>query len=151
MAEENKRVEKEWGVEVYYTNTPYFCAKELHVECMKICSLHKHYKKHEMFRVLKGHGFIQVESRIYMVKPGDHLHIPAGTLHRFWTLWHEGMVLLEISNYHDDEDVERVVPSDKIYTAESDRQYEEILVGETLKHEWYNSTKAKEIADKAYG
>lgn len=115
MAQENLVVEKKWGRELYYTNTDKFCAKELTVSPMSVCSYHRHLNKDEMFRCMSGTGFIQVNDRIYYVKEGEHLHIPHGTWHKFWTV--EGMVLLEISTHHEDSDVERQTPSDKIYSA----------------------------------
>lgn len=115
LAEEGKIVNKKWGKETYYTNTDKFCCKELVVNPMSVCSKHRHLIKDEMFHVLAGEGFIEVNDRIYYVTEEDHLHIPHGTWHRFWTV--NGMELLEISTHHDDKDVERDVPSDKLHTA----------------------------------
>ena len=113
--DEGKQVIKTWGTELYYTNTDKFCGKKLTVNPLKICSRHLHKIKDEMFTVLSGKGFIEVNERIYYVVEGDHIHVPSGTWHRFWTV--EGMELLEISTHHEDSDVERETKSDVIYTV----------------------------------
>lgn len=119
MADEGKVVKKAWGEERYITNTPGmfggtgYCAKELVVGADKVCSRHRHLEKDEFFRVEDGEGFIEVNDRIYQVYIGDYIHIPRGTWHRFWTT--RGMILLEISSHHKDEDVERETKSDIIY------------------------------------
>jgi mannose-6-phosphate isomerase-like protein (cupin superfamily) len=145
MAEENKVVEKKWGKEVYLTNTPHYCCKRLHVSPGFVCSRHRHLKKHETFIVEEGVGWIEVNARMYQVCEGDHLHIPAQTWHRFWS--DVGMVMLEVSTHHEDEDVERETTSDKIYTVDHSPLPEIEWNNPPYKH-WSNSEEALVIAAK---
>ena len=105
MAQEGKRISKKWGNEVVLTNTEHYCAKNLLVDPGRICSLHRHVKKHETFIVQEGEGVIEVAGQAFEVVPMAFVHIAAGTWHRFWSS--KGMKLLEVSTHHDDDDVER--------------------------------------------
>lgn len=113
--EEGKRVKKVWGVEVYLTNTPEYCAKQLYVDVGAASSLHHHKKKKETFIVSSGTGWLQLGDDVYRLFPGRAIVIEPGTPHRFWTdIPGSGMIILEISTHHDDDDVQRTIESRKI-------------------------------------
>jgi mannose-6-phosphate isomerase-like protein (cupin superfamily) len=111
------RVDKEWGFEEILVNGP-LCAKFLHVQAGKKCSLHYHHIKDETFYVLEGECRLQTAlvegfyEKLPVLKKGESRHIPAGLPHRFSSK--EGCVLLEVSTHHDDADVFRVEPSGNI-------------------------------------
>jgi mannose-6-phosphate isomerase-like protein (cupin superfamily) len=113
------RHEKAWGYEIWLTNHALYCAKLLVVTPGWQCSLHCHNIKVETFYVLSGQVDLQygidaqvANSTAYIAKaPGDSLHVPAGLWHRFANFGPDEVVLLEVSTYHSDEDVERAVGS----------------------------------------
>lgn len=97
-------------------NTPLYCAKFLHVQAGKQCSLHYHNLKDETFYVLSGTCRIQT-SRVTpqsmpVLKPGESIRIVPGLSHRFGSI--EGCILLEVSTHHDEADVIRIEPSGEI-------------------------------------
>jgi mannose-6-phosphate isomerase-like protein (cupin superfamily) len=138
--QEGKVVEKMWGTETYLTNTDQYCCKRLHVYDGYVCSRHRHLIKTETFIIESGSGWIEVNARMYKVTVGDHLHIPAGTWHRFWS--DVGMVMLEVSTHHDDADVEREINSDKIYTVDHSPLPVIEWTNPQLPSPWYDSDRA---------
>ena len=121
MEEALIRVDKAWGFEQILVNTPLYCAKFLHVQPGKKCSLHYHKFKDETFYVLDGECGLQTSavdpSPLPILKKGDSRHIPPGLPHRFSSL--RGCILLEVSTHHDDSDVIRLEPSGDIPDAPS--------------------------------
>lgn len=107
-----KIVKKDWGTEVWLVNNQKYCAKELHVDAGWMCSMHFHPKKEETFIVRSGNGMVQIEHNLFVVGMDFRADILAGTWHRFWS--DEGMVILEISSHHDDNDVVRCSQSARI-------------------------------------
>lgn len=112
---------KQWGLEIWLTNTPLYCAKFLIVDAGKQCSLHSHILKSETFLVLEGAPAIELGNTeheallSYHIKgPGDSIFVPAGTLHRFGAPTGP-VTLLEISSHHDDSDVVRAQASGSIF------------------------------------
>lgn len=109
--DEGRRVEKQWGVEFWLTNTPLYCCKNLYVFPQHICSLHRHLKKSETFICQDGDGWVELSGQGIYMRPQSFVHIQAGMWHRFWTTHPNGMKMLEISTHHSDEDVERQTES----------------------------------------
>lgn len=112
------RIDKTWGFEQVLVNGPLYCAKFLHVQAGKKCSLHTHYKKDETFYVLDGECRLQTAmvegypDQLPVLKKGESAHVPPGLPHRFSST--EGCILLEVSTHHDDADVQRYEPSGDI-------------------------------------
>lgn len=61
--------------------------------------------KNETFFVLRGRGTIEVADEKLEVVPGNVINIPSNTYHRFSSI--RGMVLIEFSTHHQDNDVVR--------------------------------------------
>lgn len=101
---------KIWGREIWLINTPAYCAKLLVLTPGMRCSLHRHHIKDEMFFVLQGLATIEVDSYDRLLEEGDSQRIYPQTWHRFWTT-HPDTVILEVSTFHSDTDVERLEPS----------------------------------------
>ena len=106
------QVKKEWGREIILINSPLYCTKYLVISPGKQCSLHKHNIKDETFYILEGevlisHGERMLASEVKHV--GDCFRVPCGLYHRFGSLG--GAILLEVSSHHDEQDVERLIPS----------------------------------------
>lgn len=110
------RVDKVWGFEQIVVNTPLYCAKFLHVQPGKKCSLHYHKIKDETFYVLDGECGMQTSLvapvPIPVMHKGQGQYIPPGLPHRFSS--ERGCILLEVSTHHDDADVVRLEPSGEI-------------------------------------
>jgi quercetin dioxygenase-like cupin family protein len=116
-----REVKKSWGRELWIVNKKLgpngYCAKKLIVDAGYICSMHRHPVKSETFMVIVGSGYIELEGRPPMcVEVGSVVDVPAGTWHRFWTK--NGMHILEVSSFHDDDDVERKTSSSRMPTAD---------------------------------
>jgi len=105
-------VEKGWGYEKWIVNTKDYCGKLLHVDEGKHCSWHYHHQKDETFYVQSGmlHVVLGSDAEEFILTPGDSLHIPPGTLHKFAAL--EDTDFFEFSTHHDDEDTVRLVEGD---------------------------------------
>jgi uncharacterized cupin superfamily protein len=101
-------VPKEWGEEHWIVNRAY-CGKKLLLRRGFRCSLHLHPVKDETFHVEQGAVYLELGGVEHFLRPGDTLHIPTGTKHRFTGL--EESVILEVSTRHEDADVVRFEPS----------------------------------------
>lgn len=113
-------VSKAWGTEIWLTNRDEYCAKLMVLNGGFQCSLHRHLKKTETFFILQGLVEVQIgiDGHKELKGPGDPIHIPVGTWHRFGdpstSDFSDVPVMLEVSSHHDDEDVERLEPSGPI-------------------------------------
>ena len=111
-------VPKLWGVEIWLTNIPSYCAKFLALNDGYQCSLHRHLRKTETFFVLEGSvnldiktGPDQKDMQTIRLEAGQNWHLPTGVFHRFSTAAPGGAIILEVSTLHDDLDVERLEDS----------------------------------------
>lgn len=107
--------EKKWGVEYVYINEPEYCFKRLVVYPGHQSSLHYHKKKKETFIVECGTGTLEMvkrgEEKTYDLIPGTTITITAGTPHRFRNERHIELVIIEVSQHHDEDDVVRIEES----------------------------------------
>jgi mannose-6-phosphate isomerase-like protein (cupin superfamily) len=103
---EVKEVEKEWGKEVWMTNTDLYCGKKLILQKGKRCSIHHHKNKDETFYLDEGLILLEVNEDSEVIKPGTSIRISKGENHRFSGL--KDSVIIEISTHHDDEDSYRI-------------------------------------------
>jgi len=107
---EPKIIPKPWGREIWYAHQAAYAGKILEVTSGKRLSLQYHERKTETLYLLKGRvkltyhplGPTEVptatsvgEGAVYTWLPGQVLHIPLRTIHRFEAL--EDSVLLEVS------------------------------------------------------
>lgn len=118
-------VEKAWGVEEIVVNDPAagYCGKILWIKPGWMCSLHYHPVKTETFMAHLGTVGVEYWPNGPEGKPvlsilrswsRDALHLPAGTVHRFWAMGEEVAALMEFSTAHSDDDVVRLEPSKEI-------------------------------------
>ena len=101
-----KTVKKVWGKEEYIVNENY-CGKILTVNEGCMCSLHCHPRKAETFFVKNGCCKIEIGAEIICIVEGDIVDIKPNTFHRFSTDNAQGMVLIEFSTRHEENDVVR--------------------------------------------
>ncbi len=102
---EVRRVEKPWGYELIFADTPRYAGKLLHVRHGEKLSLQYHRHKEETLYLLSGRLRLllgetgapgepgALEEKI--VEPGACFHVPPETLHRFIAL--TDCVLIEVS------------------------------------------------------
>jgi mannose-6-phosphate isomerase len=100
-----KFVEKPWGREIWYAHTAQYAGKVLEVKAGQRLSLQKHNIKEETLYLLSGKVILTFADKRYDWEPGQLVHIPTGTVHRFEAV--EDSVLLEVSTPHL-EDVVRI-------------------------------------------
>jgi len=97
-----KSVDKVWGHEEWLVNTDLYCFKKLYLAEGYRCSMHHHKIKDETFIVEKGHVRMEVGLEVLSMYPGDQVHIPPNTEHRFSGL--TDSIILEVSTTHMEED-----------------------------------------------
>ncbi len=71
--------------------------------------------KDETFHVEKGLVWLELDGKGQLLRPGDTVHIPPRTPHRFSGL--EESVILEVSTRHEDDDCIRDEPSGPVPAA----------------------------------
>jgi quercetin dioxygenase-like cupin family protein len=106
---------KGWGHEEWKCNTELYCAKYLHVEAGKRCSLHYHKIKDETFIILDGliemeYLFDIADLAMNTLRPGDKIRIYPGVAHRFKAI--NDSIILEVSTHHDETDSIRIENGD---------------------------------------
>ncbi len=108
-----KRVKKVWGLETWLVNQEdiSYCSKILSVAVGRYSSYHYHPIKEETFYILSGKLQFTLERKVFEMLPGDRIHIPPKTKHKFEGL--EYSRILEISTFHSDDDVVRLSESGK--------------------------------------
>jgi len=103
---------KVWGREEWIVNTPLYCMKKLYLHKGYKCSMHHHKIKDETFIIETGAVGMELDGVYRVMLPGDKIHVPPNTEHRFWGLEHSSIV--EVSTQHLEEDSYRSEPSGKI-------------------------------------
>ena len=105
------RVEKRWGYEIIYANSPLYCGKMLSILPGRSTSLHFHARKHE--HILVQEGLLRLHLRqanevetLYFLRPGDCVYVPAGVPHRLGNneASEYSLLLIEFSTEHFDND-----------------------------------------------
>lgn len=99
-SQEPRRVEKPWGHEIWWAQTPLYTGKLLHVRAGHRLSLQLHRAKDESSYVLSGRlrltrGASAAELTSEEIGPGFAWHVAPGTVHTIEAL--EDAVVLEAS------------------------------------------------------
>lgn len=110
---------KQWGEEHWIVNKEY-CGKKLILRKDRRCSLHRHKEKDEVFYLQAGSVLLELGKESRVLKPGDFVHIPAGTAHRFTGLADSEM--FEFSTTHSEDDSFRTEYSGHVDQKRYDRQ-----------------------------
>ena len=103
------RVPKVWGEERWIVNSRLYCGKILELNEGWQCSMHMHKIKDETFYVQSGKVRLEIGAEVYVLLPGDSVHVPPNTWHRFAGL--KDSIIIEFSTHHEDEDSYRMEPS----------------------------------------
>ncbi len=73
---------KKWGGEAWLYYGDQYALKILYVNQGQRLSLQRHKQKTETWSVIKGNPEIVLGEKTLTIKPGDVIHLPAGTVHR---------------------------------------------------------------------
>ena len=95
-----RRVEKPWGWELVWAETPSYAGKLLFVRAGESLSLQLHEVKEESWLVQEGRASLELgerdgELREREIGRGDAFHFPPGTVHRLTAL--EDTLVVEVS------------------------------------------------------
>ncbi|NDC87720.1 MAG: cupin domain-containing protein [Bacteroidetes bacterium] len=71
-----------WGRWEEYLNEPGYRVKRIVVNPGKRLSLQKHEGREEHWVIVQGTGLFTLDETVKPIKPGDHLYIPIGGVHR---------------------------------------------------------------------
>ncbi len=81
-----RRVEKPWGYEIVWAETPRYVGKILHIAAGQKLSRQYHVKKDETFLVESGEMDLEVgqgaDLEVIRMKTRDAFHCPPNTIHR---------------------------------------------------------------------
>jgi quercetin dioxygenase-like cupin family protein len=108
-------VNKGWGHEVIFANSPLYCGKLLVFKKGKRFSLHYHIKKDETWYVAEGKFECTLlnkdgKKQDFVFEKGETLHIEPGTPHQLYAL--EDSIIFEVSTEHFDDDSYRIQKGD---------------------------------------
>ena len=93
----NTFIKKPWGSEELIFNNRNYTLKKLVMNKGHRCSLQYHKKKHESFFVLYGKIKAQINSKVFILRPGQLINIPSGAKHFFKDISKNGSVIEELS------------------------------------------------------
>jgi quercetin dioxygenase-like cupin family protein len=113
------REKKVWGEEHWIVNKEY-CGKKLILKKDRRCSMHSHNKKDEVFYLQSGKVKMELKGTDHILNPGDIVHIPPQTPHRFTGL--KDSEIFEFSTTHEEEDSYRTELSGHVEQERFDRQ-----------------------------
>jgi mannose-6-phosphate isomerase-like protein (cupin superfamily) len=95
-----RTVEKPWGMEEVWAETPKYVGKYLYINRGHRLSKQYHEKKEETIRVISGTLILEIGSgpdQIMHLDPGEIYHVTPHTIHRFGASVHDDVVLVEVS------------------------------------------------------
>jgi mannose-6-phosphate isomerase len=81
-----RRVDKPWGYEIVWAETPRYVGKILHIAAGQKLSRQYHVRKDETFLVQTGEMDLEIgqgaDLRVLRMRPRDAFHCPPTTIHR---------------------------------------------------------------------
>lgn len=93
-------VQKPWGKEEIWAETPKYVGKYLHINAGHRLSRQYHERKEETIRVISGNLLLELGQAANLMqqtlKPGDVYHVTPKTIHRFCAV-DQDVVLVEVS------------------------------------------------------
>jgi mannose-6-phosphate isomerase-like protein (cupin superfamily) len=95
-----RTVNKPWGKEEIWAETPKYVGKYLYIDRGHRLSRQYHVKKEETIRVISGTLILEVgvgPEHVLNLEPGDVYHVTPLTVHRFGAGVHDDVVLVEVS------------------------------------------------------
>lgn len=111
-----EEVSKGWGREVILASFKEYCGKLLCFNKGALISAHQHLEKYESFAIFRGSfefyyfDYNKAEQYVSILKEGDIVDIPRGTLHQLKAL--EDSIIIEVSTEDKKSDSYRVFKGD---------------------------------------
>lgn len=106
-----KEVKKVWGKELWLVNCPSYCGKLLYLDKGGVSSMHYHKVKQETFYALSGQTGLHIAGKDYMLNPASRPKTVYPKQEHQLIGFSDGIIVLEISTHHDDNDVVRLSAS----------------------------------------
>jgi len=106
-----KEVKKVWGKEVWIVNCEKYCGKLLYLDKGAVSSMHYHITKQETFYALSGQTALTIGGKDYMLNPYSRPKTIYPFQEHQFRGFSKGIVILEISTHHKEEDVVRLTQS----------------------------------------
>jgi mannose-6-phosphate isomerase len=96
-----RHVDKPWGHELIWSETPFYTGKKIHVDAGKRLSLQYHETKRESVFVLSGTLLLHLgqgdDARVLTLNEGESADIPALEVHRFEAPADGGVDIIEVA------------------------------------------------------
>ena len=101
--------ERPWGHYEVLQDTPKFKVKRIHVEPGKRLSLQMHAQRDELWTIVSGEGFMDLDHLKLNVRYGDTVDIRRGQKHRIMNTGAEPLVYIEVQTgeYFGEDDIVR--------------------------------------------
>lgn len=102
--------ERPWGSYEVIQTTKDYQLKRIEILPGKRLSLQRHKYRAEQWFIISGSAMAVVDNRTLVLKPGDTVGIPAGTIHRIGSYLHTPVVMIEVQTgtYFGEDDIERL-------------------------------------------
>jgi mannose-1-phosphate guanylyltransferase len=99
-----------WGTYTVLEDSPGYKIKRIEVKPGKRLSLQKHFHRNEHWIVVSGTATVQVEDKVFFVRPNESTYIKAGDIHRLSNEGHLPLVLIEaqVGEYTGEDDIVRL-------------------------------------------
>ena len=94
-----KRVEKDWGHELWLTANERYAMKVLYFKPGHKLSLHYHEFKDEVWYIEDGSGLATIDGVEMFLGKGDHIRIKPGVVHTIIPLNNESLRIVEASTH----------------------------------------------------
>jgi mannose-6-phosphate isomerase len=113
MVTSNYKEERPWGVFENLLDTEYCKVKEIRIKPGQAPSYQYHYKRSEVWVVVKGQGELKLDDNITSVITGDILHIPVQAKHQIKNVGQDELVFIEVQlgEYFGEDDIVRLEDS----------------------------------------
>ena len=101
--------ERPWGHYEVLQDTPNFKVKRIQVEAGKRLSLQSHGKRDELWTIVGGEGFMDLDNLKLNVRYGDTIDIRRGQKHRIMNTGSEPLIYIEVQTgeYFGEDDIMR--------------------------------------------
>ena len=105
-----ERDSRPWGTWEVLAIGDRYTVKRIRVLPGQRLSLQYHQHRSEHWTIVQGFAEVELDYVVHQMTPGDHIHIPAGALHRVRALGSEPLVFLEVQvgEVLDENDIVRV-------------------------------------------
>lgn len=97
-----KTVQKAWGKEVWFANSPLYCGKILYLNKGYVCSYHHHEEKNETFYLFSGIVAMIINDKKRILKEGDSVNLEPYDKHNFAGI--TDSIIIEVSTKHSEDD-----------------------------------------------